>query len=93
VWRSGIGETKDGRIIFVYGPSLSVHSLADLLQRAGAVEGMQLDINPYWMSFEYYKGDAHPDNPTPVMLLPTQQQSAYRYYSIYSRDFTAVHAR
>jgi hypothetical protein len=93
VWRSGIGETKDGRIIFVYGPSLSVHSLADLLQRAGAVEGMQLDINPYWMSFEYYKGDAHPDNPNPVMLLPTQQQSAYRYYSIYSRDFTAVHAR
>jgi hypothetical protein len=93
VWRSGIGETKDGRIIFVYGPSLSVHSLADLLQRAGAVEGMQLDINPYWMSFEYYKADGHLENPTPVVLLPTQQQTPYRYYSTYSRDFTAVHAR
>jgi hypothetical protein len=93
VWRSGIGETKDGRIIFVYGPSLSVRSLADLLQRAGAVEGMQLDINPFWMSFEYYKAGDHPDNPAPVMLLPTQQQTAYRYYSTYSRDFTAVYAR
>ena len=93
VWRSGIGETKDGRIIFVYGPSLSVRSLADLLQRAGAVEGMQLDINPFWMSFEYYKADGHQDDPTPVVLLPTQQQTPYRYYSVYSRDFTAVRAR
>jgi hypothetical protein len=93
VWRSGIGETKDGRIIFVYGPSLSVHSLADLLHRAGAVEGMQLDINPYWMSFEYYQAHGHPADPSPEILLPTQQQTALRYYSPYSRDFTAVYAR
>jgi hypothetical protein len=93
VWRSGIGETKNGRIIFVYGPSLSVHSLADLLQRAGAVEGMQLDINPYWMSFEYYQAHGRPADPAPEILLPTQQQTALRYYSPYSRDFTAVYAR
>ena len=35
----------------------------------------------------------HPSNPTPVALLPTQQQTVYRYYSPYSRDFTAVYAR
>ena len=51
VWRSGLGITKDGRIIYVYGPALNVQDLADLLQRAGAVEGMQLDINPYWMKY------------------------------------------
>ncbi len=93
VWRSGLGITADGRVIFVYGPALNVQELADLLQRAGAVEALQLDINPYWMSYEYYKSDGHPSDPTPVNLLPTQQQSAYRYYSVYSRDFTSVYAR
>jgi hypothetical protein len=93
VWRSGLGITRDGRVIFAYGPALDVRNLADLLRRAGAVEGMQLDINPYWMSYEYYQGDAHRADPTPVNLLPTQQQTAYRYYSPYSRDFTAIYAR
>jgi len=93
VWRSGLGITRDGRVVFVYGPALDVQDLADLLQRAGAVEGMQLDINPYWMSYEYYQADGHPSDPAPVALLPTQQQTAYRYYSPYSRDFTAVYAR
>jgi Phosphodiester glycosidase len=93
VWRSGLGITKDGRIIFVYGPALDVQELADVLQRAGAVEALQLDINPEWMSYDYYKADGHPSDPTPVMLLPDQQGSPYRYFSIYSRDFTAVYAR
>jgi hypothetical protein len=93
VWRSGLGITKDGRIIYVYGPALNVQDLADLLHRAGAVEGMQLDINPYWMKYEYYNANGHASDPTPVNLLPTQQQSAYSYYSTYTRDFTAVYAR
>jgi hypothetical protein len=93
VWRSGLGITKDGRIVFAYGPALDVQELAGLLQRAGAVEALQLDINPFWMSFEYYQADGHPADPRPANLLPTQQQSAYRYYSLYSRDFTAVYAR
>jgi len=93
VWRSGLGITADGRIIFVYGPALDVQELAGLLQRAGAVEALQLDINPYWMSYEYYQAKGHPTDPAPVNLLPTQQQTAYRYYSAYSRDFTAVYSR
>ena len=93
VWRSGIGITRDGRIIWVYGPALSVRSLADLLQRAGAVEGMQMDINPAWMSYMYYKPTPSAADPTPVNLLPTQPEPANRYYSINSRDFTAVFAR
>jgi hypothetical protein len=93
VWRSGLGITKDGRVIYVYGPALNVRELADLLQEAGAVEALQLDINPFWMSFMYYQKDGHPSDPTPVNLLSAQQQTAYRYYSIYSRDFTSVYAR
>ena len=48
MWRSGIGTTKDGRVVFVYGPSLNVRELAQLLKRAGVVTGMELDINPDW---------------------------------------------
>jgi len=93
VWRSGIGITSDGRIIFVYGPALSVRSLAGLLQRAGVVEGMQLDINPEWMSYMSYRPSPSAADPAPVNLLPDQPEPADRYYSVNSRDFTAVYAR
>jgi Phosphodiester glycosidase len=93
VWRSGVGISSDGRIIFGYGPALNVRDLADLLQRAGCVRAMQLDINPDWMSFMYYRPGRHPADPTPVNLLPDQIQPPQRFYSIASRDFTAVFAR
>jgi hypothetical protein len=93
VWRSGIGITADSRIVFAYGPALNVQELAAVLQRAGVVTGIQLDINPDWMSFEYYRPGNHPGDPTPVNLLPDQIQAPDRYYSLSSRDFTAVYAR
>jgi hypothetical protein len=93
VWRSGIGVTRDGRVLFVYGPALNVRELADLLKRAGAVTAMQLDINPEWMSFMSYRPGHHPNNPTPKNLLPDQMSAPNRYYSLNGRDFTAVYAR
>jgi hypothetical protein len=93
VWRSGIGITKDGRIVYVYGPALNAQDLGKLLQRAGAVEGMQMDINPAWMKFDYYQAKGKPSDPTPVPLLPNQYASAYSYYTPSTRDFTAVYAR
>ncbi|WP_280668139.1 MULTISPECIES: phosphodiester glycosidase family protein [unclassified Kitasatospora] len=93
VWRSGVGVTADGRLVFVYGPALSVRTLANLLQQAGCVEAMQLDINPAWMSFNYYQPGSDPQDPTPVKLLPDQERPAERYFEPTSRDFTAVYAR
>jgi hypothetical protein len=93
VWRSGVCVTKDKRIIYAYGPALNVRELADVLRRAGCQTGMELDINPDWMSFMYYLAKNHPANPTPVNLLPTQVQPADRYYFPANRDFTAVFAR
>ncbi len=93
VWRSGIGLTKDGRVVYVYGSALNAQDLGLLLQRAGAVEGMQLDINPAWMKFDYYQAKGKSSDPTPVPLLPTQQPSPYSYYTPSTRDFTAVYAR
>jgi len=93
VWRSGMGITRDGRIIFAYGPALDVRELATLLKRAGCVTALQLDINPEWMSFMYYLPKHHPADPAPVNLLPDQVQPPDRYYSTSSRDFTAVYSR
>jgi hypothetical protein len=93
VWRSGVGVTADGRIIFAYGPALDVRTLAGLLARAGATTAMELDINPDWTNFMYYEPGAHPGRPRPVSLLPDQVQPAGRYYAPVNRDFTAVFAR
>jgi hypothetical protein len=93
VWRSGVGITRDNRIIFVYGPALDVRTLASLLKRAGCVTAMELDINPDWMSFMYYLARNHPADPTPVNLLRSQIQPPNRYYYTSNRDFTAVFTR
>jgi Phosphodiester glycosidase len=93
VWRSGIGVARNGRVIFAYGPALDVQELATLLQRAGAVTAMQLDINPEWTSFMYYPPKNRPADPSPVNLLPDQMQPPDRYYSPSGRDFTTVYAR
>jgi hypothetical protein len=93
VWRSGVGVTRDGRIIFAYGPALDARTLAGLLQRAGCQFAMELDINPDWTDFMYYKPAGHPADPTPVALLPGQVQPADRYYALTNRDFTAVFSR
>ena len=93
VWRSGIGIASNGRVIFAYGPALDVQELATLLQRAGAITAMQLDINPEWTSFMYYLPKNRPADPAPVNLLPDQMQPPDRYYSPSGRDFTVVYAR
>ncbi len=51
VWRSGLGVTADGALVYVGGPGLNITDLADLLVRAGAVRAMELDINTDWVTF------------------------------------------
>lgn len=92
--RSGVGVTAKGDIIYVGGPDLSVASLARLLQHAGAVDAMELDINADWTSFMYYTvpGGGNPADPTPTKLWDFVQP-ATRYYQPSSRDFVAVYLR
>jgi len=53
-WRSGIGLTSSGRLLYAAGNALSARSLAEALRAAGAVTALQLDINPYWVrAFTY----------------------------------------
>ena len=96
VWRSGVGVTANGALVYVGGPSLNIVSLADLLVRAGAVRAMELDINTDWVNFATYA-------PTPdtapasaangTMLLNTMNSGPDRYFaSWWSRDFFTMSA-
>ena len=93
IFRSGIGVTAQGDIVYASGNALSVADLAHILKRAGCVRAMELDINPAWVSYMTYQAAGHPAQPTPTSLLPDYQRPANRYYTHTSRDFVAVHAR
>jgi hypothetical protein len=82
VWRSGIGQTASGALVYVAGNRLSASSLAELLRRAGSVRAMELDINPEWTSFVTF--------PAETNVLPDMQRSARRYDTTSTRDFFAV---
>jgi Phosphodiester glycosidase len=92
VWRSGIGVTASGDLVYVAGDALSVTSLANLLHRAGAVRAMQLDINVAWISYMWYSPSSGGSSPVPHKLVPFQRP-VNRYYTPTSRDFFAVYAR
>ncbi len=94
VWRSGIGVTAEGALVYVGGPGLNITSLADLLARAGAVRAMELDINTDWVHFASYNpgpqgGAASAANGTD--LLPDMVGTPSRYFTTWwSRDFITM---
>ena len=49
-----MGITADGALVYVGGPALNITTLANLLVDAGAVRGMELDINTDWVSLATY---------------------------------------
>jgi hypothetical protein len=89
--RTGLGQRPDGSLVFVNSPATSVCSLARLLQAAGSVRGMELDINKAWAIGYYY------DHAGPVVTAhksrPDQEHSEQRYFSPQTRDFIAFYAR
>lgn len=94
VARSGVGVDKNGALIFVAGPALSVTTLAKSLQRAGAVRAMTLDLNPEWVTFNFFR-HPNPQDPSQVVpsaLYPEQSRPASRYLgpTQESRDFFTV---
>lgn len=92
VWRSGVGQTADGAIVYVASDGLTAASLADLLVRAGAVRAMELDINHAWTQYNMYSRD-EAGSVTGTKGLPDMMKSGDRYLTTESRDFISVHAR
>jgi len=90
VWRSGIGVDAHGNLIYAAADIQTAESLARILQRAGAVRAMQLDINYEWTTFNFYGTLGAGD---PAKLLSGMSRPATRYLSPDDRDFFAVYAR
>lgn len=90
VWRSGVGITSNGDLVYVAGDALSAHALATLLLHAGAVRAMQLDINKSWISYMWYTPSPTTTSLTPHKIL-NFQRPANRYFYNTSRDFFAVY--
>ncbi len=96
-WRSGVGVTPDGALVYVAGPGLDPLQLAQLLVRAGVVRGMQLDINPDWPVFATYDpptpgGLAAPSNGS--KLLAATVQGPWTFFEAWwARDFVTLSAR
>ncbi|HSC04890.1 MAG TPA: phosphodiester glycosidase family protein [Solirubrobacteraceae bacterium] len=90
VWRSGVGVDAHGNLIYAAADIQTAESLAEVLQRAGAVRAMELDINYEWTTFNFYRRFGTGD---PAKLLPGMSRPATRYLSPDDRDFFAVYAR
>lgn len=90
--RSGIGVTASGALVYVAGPALTALTLAESLQRAGAVRAMALDLNPEWVTFNFF-GHTDPTGATSATkLYPSMRRPADRYLAPTreSRDFLVV---
>jgi hypothetical protein len=95
-WRSGVGITANGAMVYCTGPALDPLQLAQLLARAGVVRGMQLDINPDWTVLATYDpstpgGLAAPSNGT--KLLSGTVQGPWTFFEPWwARDFITLSA-
>jgi len=85
-WRSGLGLTKDGNIIFAVGNNLTPETLAAALKAGGAVSAMQLDINPNWVRFNIFDTLGGGQYKTSTLLKELRDGSSF-YLHGYNKDF------
>jgi hypothetical protein len=84
--RSALGQDASGNILYAAGMSLVPSDLAAGLVDAGALNAMELDINPEWVQAV---GAPSPGGPL-AALIPGQNRPADQYQAGWSRDFVSV---
>jgi hypothetical protein len=90
IWRTAVGIDRRGNLIYVVANDQTVISIAQILVHAGAVRGMEFDINPEWHTLITY---GHQRGLAPRMVEPQPMQAADRYLVPDDRDFIAVYRR
>jgi hypothetical protein len=95
-WRTAVGVTSDGALVYTQGPGLDPTQLADLLVRTGVVRGMELDINPDWPIFATY--DPTTEHPVAMpsngrLLTATVRGPGTFFDPSWARDFITMSAR
>ncbi len=86
-WRSALGISGDGQTLYFFaGSKLTMQALAQSILAVSAIEGLQLDINNYWVHFVAIRTDGTKLIPEP--LFPdAMSENLDRYLHPYTRDF------
>jgi hypothetical protein len=96
VWRSGLGITPSGALVYVGGPGMSLSDLADVMLRAGVEEGMELDYGLDWVQLSTFTGvpGAVIDASDGLRLLSSMPGAPDRYFgSFWQHDFFTMSLR
>jgi hypothetical protein len=89
-WRSGIGIGADGRTLYYFaGPFLSIQALANSMEAAHVQNGMELDINNYWVLFSAFNVRNGQIVASPLTS-KGMNENTDRYLMAYARDFFYV---
>lgn len=91
-WRTGLGITARGEMVFAIGNSLTPTTLANALKMAGAVDAMQLDINPFWVRFNTFDFSG-PGTFVSKPPMKGVQDGTKDYLNGYEKDFFYVTKR
>ncbi|MDE3064194.1 MAG: hypothetical protein KGJ36_00795 [Acidobacteriota bacterium] len=89
VWRTALGVTAQGDLIYAAAPNQTSASLARVMVLLHCVRAMQLDINPEWPIFVTYAG---PGAVGPTLFVPNPNQIPGRFLYSSTKDFFAVFA-
>ena len=89
-WRSGLGITKHGDLVYVAGNQLTLGALANALVDAGAMTAMELDIHRGMVTFNLF---THDPGVVGHKLLPDMTRPGDRYLTTDWRDFVMVTSR
>jgi hypothetical protein len=88
--RSGLGISQDGRTLYYFaGTYITINKLATAMLATQVWNGIQLDINNYWVYFDTFRvknGQLQPD----VLNKQVMNVQTYRYLQPFSKDFFYV---
>ncbi len=91
--RSGIGQLRDGSLVYLAGPDLDIAQLADGFVAVGAVNAMQLDIHPNQTVFHIFDPSTGTGAGAGHELLDVMTAPLQRYLVPDTRDFVIATER
>jgi hypothetical protein len=92
-WRSGVGVTENGDLIYAVGPSLTPTALADALRLATSKNAMELDINDFWVRFTLFTWDSKNKTYTWSPLTKGLADGGKEFLHGYEKDFFYIYKK
>ncbi len=87
LYRSALGMTADGRLIYVVGKPLSAYTLARAMQMAGVHYAMQLDVDEFHVVFITYDVQPGQDKGQPTVTGRKLRNDMHGFEGFFLRPF------